>query len=66
LFNFLFKMNLLSTMGTLGACMTNPPSLGAAQAQTESELPVLAYASAYPIALIAKIIIAQILIEVLT
>jgi len=64
--NLLFKMNLLSTMGTLGACMTNPPSLGAAQSQTESELPVLAYASAYPVALISKIIIAQILIELLT
>lgn len=61
----LYRMNLLATMGALCACMTNPPGLGAASAQTETDLPALAYASVYPVALIFKILLAQILVEVL-
>lgn len=60
-----FKMNLLSTMGALCASMTNPPGLGAANTQTDSDLPTLSYASVYPVALIFKIVLAQILVEVL-
>jgi putative transport protein len=58
-----YRMNLLSTMGALCACMTNPPSLAAANAQTETDLPTLSYASVYPVALIFKIILAQVLID---
>ena len=60
-----YHMNLLSSMGVLCACMTNPPGLGAANTQTRSDLPTLAYASVYPVALIFKILIAQILVLVL-
>jgi putative transport protein len=60
-----YHMNLLATMGALCASMTNPPGLGAANAQTETDLPSLSYASVYPTALIFKIILAQILVEVL-
>jgi putative transport protein len=60
-----YRMNLLSTMGAICACMTNPPGLGAANAQTTTDLPTLAYASAYPVALIFKILLAQILVELL-
>ena len=60
-----YRMNLLATMGALCATMTNPPGLGAANAQTETDLPSLSYASVYPSALIFKIILAQILVEVL-
>ena len=60
-----YRMNLLSTMGALTACMTNPPGLGAANAQTETDLPTLSYASVYPVALIFKIILAQLLVELL-
>jgi putative transport protein len=61
----LYRMNLLSSMGALCACMTNPPGLGAASAQTETDLPALSYASVYPVALIFKILLAQVLVEVL-
>lgn len=61
----LIKMNLLASMGSLCACMTNPPGLGAANAQTRTDLPTLAYASVYPVALIFKIIIAQVLVHLL-
>ncbi|RPI33297.1 MAG: hypothetical protein EHM70_06450 [Chloroflexota bacterium] len=65
LMNWFFRLNLLQTMGALCACMTNPPALGAANNRTETELPTLAYASVYPVALIFKIVIAQLLVEVL-
>jgi len=60
-----YRMNLLATMGALSACMTNPPGLGAANSQTESDLPTLSYASAYPVALIFKILMAQVLVDIL-
>jgi putative transport protein len=60
-----YRMNLLASMGALSACMTNPPGLGAANSQSESDLPTLSYASAYPVALIFKILLAQLLVNVL-
>ena len=63
--HWIYRMNLLSMMGALSASMTNPPGLGAANHQTETDLPTLTYASVYPVALIFKIILAQILVEVL-
>lgn len=60
-----FRMTTLATLGALCACMTNPPGLGAAQSQAETDLPTVSYASVYPAALIFKILLAQILVEVL-
>jgi putative transport protein len=60
-----YHMNMLATMGALCACMTNPPGLGAANAQTETDLPAISYASLYPVALIFKILMAQGLVEIL-
>jgi len=65
LMHWVYRMNLLATMGALTACMTNPPGLGAANAQTESDLTTLSYASVYPVALIFKILLAQFLVEIL-
>jgi putative transport protein len=65
LMHYYYRMNLLSTMGALCACMTNPPGLSAANAQTETDLPALSYASVYPVALIFKILLAQGLVEIL-
>jgi putative transport protein len=62
----LYKMTTLSTMGALCACMTNPPGLGAAQSQAETDLPTVSYASVYPAALIFKILLAQVLVEILS
>lgn len=63
--HLIYRMNLLSIMGTLCGSMTNPPGLGAANSQTETDLPTLSYASVYPVALIFKIVVAQLLVEVL-
>lgn len=62
----LYKMTTLSTLGALCACMTNPPGLGAAQSQAETDLPTVSYASVYPAALIFKILLAQVLVEILS
>jgi putative transport protein len=62
----IYRLPLLSTMGALSATMTNPPGLNAAQSQAETDLPTVAYASVYPVALIFKIVMAQVLIEVLS
>ncbi|MEI7846322.1 MAG: TrkA C-terminal domain-containing protein [Chloroflexota bacterium] len=62
----IYRMTTLSTLGALCACMTNPPGLSAAQAQAETDLPTVSYASVYPAALIFKILLAQILVEVLS
>ncbi len=62
----IYRMTLLSAMGALCACMTNPPALGATQSQAETDLPAVSYAAVYPGALIFKILIAQVLVEVLS
>jgi putative transport protein len=61
-----YRMTMLSSLGALCACMTNPPGLGAAQSQAETDLPTVSYASVYPAALIFKILLAQILVAVLS
>jgi dihydroorotase-like cyclic amidohydrolase len=50
----------------LTAAMTNPPALASANSQTETDLPSIAYASTYPVALIFKILLAQALVEILS
>ena len=59
---FMFKMNLPSIMGALSALMTNPPALDAANAKSKTELVNLSYASIYPLALIFKIVAAQLIL----
>ena len=61
----LFKMETLGSLGALTAAMTNPPGLAAANNQTTTDLATLSYASVYPVALIFKIVFAQILVFVL-
>ena len=61
----IYRMNSLASMGAICACMTNPPGLSAAAAQTRTDIPTLAYASVYPVALIFKIVLAQVLVEIL-
>ncbi|MGQ9487698.1 MAG: aspartate:alanine exchanger family transporter [Armatimonadota bacterium] len=62
---WLYRMSTLAAMGALAACMTNPPALGAASSQTDTDLPTLAYASVYPVALIFKILVAQVMLKAL-
>ncbi len=63
--HFVLKMNLLSTLGLVAGVMTNPPALAAAGNQTATDVPAVTYASAFPVVLIFKILLAQILVQVL-
>jgi putative transport protein len=61
----LYRLNLLATMGLLSGVMTNPPALNAASSQTRTDLPTVSYASIFPVVLIFKILLAQLLVEIL-
>ncbi len=60
-----FRMRLSKSSGALAACMTNPPALGVANAQTQTDMAVLGWASVYPLAMIFKVLFVQLLVPVL-
>lgn len=45
--------------------MTNPPALGVANAQTQTDMAVLGWASVYPLAMIFKVLFVQMLVPIL-
>ena len=57
-----FRYDLVSTFGLLSGIHTQPAALAWANSTTGSDTPNVTYAAVYPIALIAKIVIAQILV----
>ena len=61
----LLGMPLLSAIGGICGGMTSTPALGAITAKTDSDTPIVAYAAAYPVALILMTIFAQALILML-
>ncbi len=63
--HLIYKMNLLSVLGLTSGVMTNPPALAASVNQTATDVPAVTYASAYPVVLIFKILVAQLLVVVL-
>ena len=60
---YLLRMGLAETLGCICGSQTSTPALGAITSQTESQEPVIAYSTAYPIALILMTVLAQLLIE---
>ena len=56
------KMNFLSISGLLSGSMTDPPALAFVGALTKSDEPALAYATVYPIAMLSRIVVAQLLV----
>jgi putative transport protein len=58
-------METLGSLGALTAAMTNPPGLSAANNLTSTDLATLSYASVYPVALIFKILFAELLVTIL-
>jgi len=61
----LFKLDPLQALGGICGGMTSTPALGAITAKTDSQVPVVSYVSAYPVALIVMILIAKVLIGLL-
>lgn len=62
----LFKLDALQSLGGICGGMTSTPALGAITAKTDSQVPVISYVSAYPVALIVMILVAKVLIGLLT
>jgi putative transport protein len=57
-----FRLDAISSYGILAGIHTQPAALAFASAHTGSENTNISYAAAYPVALIAKIVIAQVLV----
>jgi putative transport protein len=61
----LLKIPMSQLMGILAGIQTQPAVLAFALEETGNELPNLGYAAAFPIALIMKIILAQVIVSML-
>ena len=59
----LFGLDPLQALGGVCGSMTSTPALGAITAKTDSQVPVVSYVSAYPVALIVMIVLAKLLIQ---
>ena len=57
---FVFKINILDLLGTITGGMTSTPGLAAAS-MTDSNIPSVAYATVYPIAMVFLILIIQVI-----
>ncbi|MDJ0624779.1 MAG: putative transporter [Candidatus Caenarcaniphilales bacterium] len=57
-----FKINYLSICGLLAGSMTDPPALAYTETIANSNAPLVAYATVYPLVMILRIISAQILV----
>jgi len=64
--HFMFRMNLLQILGVVCGGMTSTPGLGLVTARTDSSVPVVSYAAAYPVALIVMTVFAKVLVSVMT
>jgi len=57
------KMNIFQTLGGTCGAMTSTPALGVISSKTESPVPVISYATAYPAALILMTIFAKLIVS---
>lgn len=62
----IFKMNILECLGGICGGMTSTPALGAIASKTDSQAPVVSYATAYPVALILMTLIAKMIIQTIS
>lgn len=62
----LFKIPMGLAIGMLAGLQTNPAVLNFAQNQAGNDLPNIGYATVYPMAMIAKIVLAQLLLGLLS
>jgi putative transport protein len=60
---YVMKLNLLEALGGICGGMTSTPALGSITAKTDSGIPVVSYATAYPVALILMIVLVSLIIE---
>lgn len=56
------KMNFINLCGLLSGSMTDPPALAFANAINASDAPSVAYATVYPLTMLVRILVAQLLV----
>jgi putative transport protein len=56
------KLNYVSVCGLLSGSMTDPPALAFANSMTGSDAPAVAYATVYPLTMLLRIVVAQMII----
>ena len=56
-----FKISMLDLLGTITGGMTSTPGLAAADSMVDSNIPSVAYATVYPIAMVCLIIAIQVI-----
>lgn len=57
----IFKISILDLLGTITGGMTSTPGLAAADSMTDSNIPSVAYATVYPIAMVFLILSIQLI-----
>ncbi|MBM3790469.1 MAG: transporter [Acidobacteria bacterium] len=63
---YIMRLSLLQIIGGVCGGMTSTPGLGIITDKTDSDIPVVSYAAAYPVALILVTVFAQVVVSVLT
>ncbi|MEQ1851283.1 MAG: putative transporter [Chthoniobacteraceae bacterium] len=63
---FFMKLNFINLCGLLSGSMTDPPALAFANAVNNSDAPSVAYATVYPLTMLLRILVAQLLIVFFT
>lgn len=58
---FVFRISMLDLLGTITGGMTSTPGLAAADSMTDSNIPGVAYATVYPIAMVFLILFIQLI-----
>lgn len=58
------KMNYLTLCGLLAGSMTDPPALAFANTLAKSDAPAISYATVYPLTMLCRILVAQVLVLV--
>jgi putative transport protein len=59
---FFMKLNFINLCGLLSGSMTDPPALAFANAINHSDAPSVAYATVYPLTMLVRILVAQLLV----
>lgn len=62
---FVFRISILDLLGTITGGMTSTPGLAAADSMVDSNIPSVAYATVYPIAMVFLIVFIQIIASAL-
>lgn len=63
---FVFRISILDLLGTITGGMTSTPGLAAADSMVDSNIPSVAYATVYPVAMVFLIVFIQVIASTLT